>query len=705
MTATSTSVKPRIRVRAPTTDAYQNFSANFGYGSQNLTSAGTYGFNPISRFHVLLEWMYRGSWISKKVVDCVADDMTRAGTLVDSDMTPDRIDALHDLWDELRLWNRLNATLKWSRLYGTAMAVIVIDGQRMDTPLRVETVGKGQFKGLVTFDRWQLFPSTNDLVTDPANQDFGLPRYYEVVADARSLPSWKIHHSRCIRFDGIELPFWQSMSENYFGSSVLEPAYDRILAFDSTTAGAAQLVFKAHLRVIKIDKLRDIIARNDGTIQAVYAQLEMIRTTQSSEGLTVLDAKDDFQANTIGFGGLSDVMIQFSQQLAGSADIPLTRLFGQSPAGLSSTGESDMRNYYDAINSQQKSRMLRPVRLLYDLLHRSRFGEPLPDGFGVTFAPLWQLSETERAGIASTVVQAISAALQDGAIDIPTAMKELRQSSRVTGIFSNITDEAIQAAREAPPPSPMGPDGQPLDPNDPTAQQTGASPAGPHTPGNNEGPQPTDAPATPGATEAEADDTASGATMPAGALTGASAEANPAEATEAPDGWVAPPPDGTWVEVLKDGKRWVHITKDGGTQDYPMRTIHGIDVVIETPKGTTRRGYGWASVMPADYGYCQGTSSEEGPREQMDIFVGPDEDSELAWVIDQLTPETGTFDESKAFLNFGSEKDVTDCYKSAFSDGRGAERIGTIRRMHVDVLRKWLAEEWPYGKGELKPDR
>src|SRR5437899_3239124 len=40
-----------------TMDSYQNFAAD------NLTSAGTFGFNPISRIHVLLEWILGGGSI------------------------------------------------------------------------------------------------------------------------------------------------------------------------------------------------------------------------------------------------------------------------------------------------------------------------------------------------------------------------------------------------------------------------------------------------------------------------------------------------------------------------------------------------------------------------------------------------------------------------------------------------------------------
>jgi hypothetical protein len=76
----------------------------------------------------------------------------------------------------------------------------------------------------------------------------------------------------------------------------------------------------------------------------------------------------------------------------------------------------------------------------------------LPDDFGVTFRSLWQLSDTEKSTIAQTTSGSILAAESAGIIDHATALKELKQSSRITGVFTNITEEMIQDAEgeEAP---------------------------------------------------------------------------------------------------------------------------------------------------------------------------------------------------------------------------------------------------------------
>lgn len=446
--------KPRYRIHAGSSntdsnkhfaiDSYQNFAAQLGIGSQNLTSAGTYGFLPISRNHTRLEFMYRGSWLVRQVVDAVADDMTRAGIHIDSDDPPDRLDELTKYLQEFEVWQRINATIKWARLYGGALAVILVDGQSASTPLRVDSISKGQFKGLLVLDRWMVNPHLEAFVSE-LGPDFGRPIYYDIVT-SRGMAAQRIHYTRCIRVDGVELPYWQRMAENEWGLSVIEPMFDRLLAFDSCSAGAAQLVYKAHLRHLYIERLREIVSTGGAIKDGLMKQVEMMRVMQSNEGISLFDSTDRFETTTYNFGGVSDLITQFAQQLSGASQIPLTRLFGQAPAGLNATGESDMRNYYDSINAQQEARLRRPMRLLIEVAYRSKFGDPLPAGFSFGFNPLWQMTAGEKLASAAGITGAISGAFTDGTISIEVALKELRAQSRVTGVFTNITDEDISAA-------------------------------------------------------------------------------------------------------------------------------------------------------------------------------------------------------------------------------------------------------------------
>lgn len=433
-----------------TADGFQNFAARLGLGAGSQNDQSTYAFDFLSRDRLKLEAMYRSSWVVGQVVDVVAEDMTREGVNIRGLDDPSDAEEIQQAMDDMEIWNELANAIKWGRLYGGAIAVMLIDGQDVSTPLNIDSVGKDQFKGLLVLDRWLVLPTLQDLVSE-YGPDFGKPKYYDVIADSLGLSNQRIHHSRIIRFDGVDLPYWQRIAENLWGQSVIERMIDRLTAFDSTTMGVAQLVYKAHLRTYKVKGLRSIIAAGGAALNGLVKQIEHIRLWQSNEGLTLMDAEDEFQTHTYSFSGLDAVLLQFNQQLSGASQIPLVRLFGQSPAGMNATGESDLSNYYDNINQQQERRMRSGLSKLLRILSLSVLGKPMPDSFTFDFASLWQMDDVQKADVAAKITDSVCKAEEQGLITQQAAMKELRQSSEITGVFSNITDDDIESANDDPP--------------------------------------------------------------------------------------------------------------------------------------------------------------------------------------------------------------------------------------------------------------
>lgn len=433
-------------------DSFVNFQHNMGIGTDNPMTSSSYGFNPVTRNRTLLEWVHRGSWLGGVAVDVVADDMTRAGIELKGEIFPEDISRLEEVAVGLGVWNVINDTIKWARLYGGAIAVILIDGQDPETPLRLNTIRKGQFQGLLSLDRWMVEPSMSDLVTE-YGPHLGQPKFYTVTANAPALSRMRIHHSRCLRLEGIRLPYWQRVMENLWGLSVIERLYDRMIAYDSASTGAAQLVYKSYLRTYKIKDMREVVAAGGEALNGLTAYVDMMRRFQGIEGITLIDAEDDLTSEShSAFGGLSDALAQFGQQLSGALQIPLVRLFGQSPMGFS-TGETDLRNYYDTIKQQQEQQLRVAVTKIYRAMAASE-GIQFPEGTRIEFRSLWQLQEQDKASIAQTIGDTVQKAEESGLIDRATALKELRQSSHVTGVFSNITDDDIKEAEESGPPIP-----------------------------------------------------------------------------------------------------------------------------------------------------------------------------------------------------------------------------------------------------------
>jgi phage-related protein (TIGR01555 family) len=430
-------------------DSFVNFQYKLGIGADSPLSAAGYGFNPITRQRTLLEWIHRGSWFGTMAIDLIAEDMTKMGVEIDADLGPDEMKKIEEEIVRLRVWPTLNTAIKWGRLFGGSLAVMLVAGQKFDTPLRLETIGRDQFRGLYVLDRWQVEPSLNDLVTD-LGPELGLPKFYKVLADAPALAGLTIHHSRCIRFIGIELSYYQKLIEQLWGESVLERIYDRMISVDSATTGASQLAYKAYLRTYSIKDLRSIIAAGGQALNGLVQYVDMMRRFQSNEGVTLIDLEDKFEGmQHSAFSGLSDLVLQLIQQLSGALQIPLVRMLGQSPAGLSASGESDLRTYYDGVKAQQEKDLLVPVTRVHRATAQS-IGMALPDGFGVKFRSLWQVPEKEKAEIAEIDGRAINAAEDQGLISPQTALKEYKQSSHLTGRFSNISDKDIDSAESEP---------------------------------------------------------------------------------------------------------------------------------------------------------------------------------------------------------------------------------------------------------------
>lgn len=445
---------------AQTSDGFDNFVARLGLNNNNTLSAGTYEFNLITRNRIQLEAAYRGSWIVGRVVDSVAEDMTRAGIDLQTAEADADIPEFKKAMTKLQIWNSLAFLIKMGRLYGGAIGVLQIEGQDLSTPLDFDTIDEDQFQGIVVYDRWQLNPDLFDVID--SGPDIGLPKFYAVTTGAtQSSPTAKsatgelrIHHSRCIRYTGIDLPFFQAITEMMWGESILERLWDRLISFDSATMSSANLIERANNRTIGIEGLREIIAAGGAAQRGLEAQFEMMREFQTNEGMTLLDKNDDFKTTSYSFAGLSDLMLQFGQQLAGASETPLVRLFGQSPAGLSATGESDIRMYYDTINAQQEAKLRSGVGVILKVIWRSTFGKETPEDLNFEFTPLWQMSEKDKSEIGKANAETVVGVYDSGVIPRKTALEELRDSSGNSGLFANITDEQIADAEEDEPPLP-----------------------------------------------------------------------------------------------------------------------------------------------------------------------------------------------------------------------------------------------------------
>lgn len=196
-------------------------------------------------------------------------------------------------------------------------------------------------------------------------------------------------------------------------------------------------------------------------------------------GIYLLGKNEQLDTKSYAFSGIAQVAEVFMYDIAGAAEMPFTKLFGRSPAGLNATGESDMQTYYDSIGQKQETYLSPALDKLLPVIALSEWGY-IPEDFDYSYNQIGTLSNKDKAELADKGSEAIGKAFDRGLISARTALKELRQQSDITGYFTNITDEDIERASdqperldEAPPQLPMGdgnfPDRQSIGDSLPTA--------------------------------------------------------------------------------------------------------------------------------------------------------------------------------------------------------------------------------------------
>jgi hypothetical protein len=121
--------------------------------------------------------------------------------------------------------------------------------------------------------------------------------------------------------------------------------------------------------------------------------------------------------------------------------------------------------------------------------------------------------------------------------------------------------------------------------------------------------------------------------------------------------------------------------------------VHGLDITIENPRGSTRSGTTddgkkWTSRLPHHYGYVRRTEGGDG--DHVDVFVGPHLKSPSVYVIDQHELLAGDWDEHKCMIGFGSKKQAVEAYVRAFSDNMGRRRVGHVESMSIERFKDWL---------------
>ena len=131
--------------------------------------------------------------------------------------------------------------------------------------------------------------------------------------------------------------------------------------------------------------------------------------------------------------------------------------------------------------------------------------------------------------------------------------------------------------------------------------------------------------------------------------------------------------------------------KEAGNYQKGHIQIDGYDITIETAKGTVRRGTDadgkpWESEMHQNYGYIRRTEGTDG--DHIDVFLSDTPEQGNVFVVDQVDPKTGAFDEHKVMYGFNSMEEAKAAYLSNYEEGW--QGLGNITEVSREEFKKWV---------------
>jgi phage-related protein (TIGR01555 family) len=207
----------------------------------------------------------------------------------------------------------------------------------------------------------------------------------------------QVHATRLLRIVANEAPLIYKPSYNFLGIPQAQILWDYVLHFQKNRDAANRLLNKFSMLVFKT-AMGDIL-QGYGSLDQLDSRMQILARNQSNDGVFAIDreAEDVVKVETP-LSGVTDIVKQSLEQLAAMNRTPAVKLLGISPSGFNATGESDLRNYYDHVLSQQEKMMRQAIKDVLDIVQISLFGE-VDGAIDFTFRPL---SEDDKNATAMT---------------------------------------------------------------------------------------------------------------------------------------------------------------------------------------------------------------------------------------------------------------------------------------------------------------
>lgn len=400
-------------------DTFQGILGVGGNGmpvDQTLPSMLNTRYDLIFNNRIVLNQLYITQGICQTLVDTPVDDAFRAGLTITSKSLKHKIDDIHLYMDRNDVWEKIQQTLKWSRLFGGG-GLVVITGQDPRLPLDLNKITDLTKLDFYSADLWELNKSWVIYNIDLSEVD---PKYYSGNLNSYNNTPYlfygiPMHKSRVLEVKGKEAPSLMRPRMRGWGMSVIERFLQSFNQYTKNQNVIYELLDEAKLDVFNLDQFKASLLTDGGTA-AIQQRMQLTTMLKNYMNILVMDKEDNFEQKQINFGGLGDILTQIRQSVAADLKMPITKIFGVSSAGFSS-GEEDIENYNSMVESEIRSKCKPVILKVLEIVCQKVLGY-VPDDIEIKWNPLRILGSTEEEGVKSRKLNRILLAHKSGAISI-----------------------------------------------------------------------------------------------------------------------------------------------------------------------------------------------------------------------------------------------------------------------------------------------
>ena len=338
--------------------------------------------------------------------------------------------------------------LRWAGLYGGSLVVMLVnDGGTLEDPLNIEAVK--ELEQLRVYDRWQV--SRHKKYEDPSDKRFGKTEVYH-VSPLVGTP-YLVHESRCLVFDGVSVPGRIREENDGWGGSKLQQCFDQLVRFNMSQYWSNALLERAQQAVHGIPDLTNLL-RSPGGEALVRKRVDLVDMTRSINNTVVIDAQETYELKSTPLSGVADILDRLGLALSAVTGMPEALLFGRQQGGLSSTGKSDLENWYAKISQQQTTILLPNLDKLVEIQLRA-MGK-FKDDYLIKFNEMFVPSDKEASETDYKRAQTREIYYNMGALDASEVRQQLDNEGYPIDDVDQLPEVPGQSEEEAAATPPQG---------------------------------------------------------------------------------------------------------------------------------------------------------------------------------------------------------------------------------------------------------